>query len=458
MGNFIETECLSEVAEFKHSKGESLMLNNWTADSEDQRTDGLVDQIRFEDYKKRDQYVFSVYRGNRNWKRLEPRKGGKAPVWVERLPNGQNRSANEEDKSWLNHVWENPEDYQRVERFPREGDPFSVPLALLSREEVPRFDPGQVAKTRWLIDSFLAERSIQLVFGERGSFKTTLLLFAARAVARGEDFLGMKTRGRWVLYLDYENPANVLKARNDDLCLNLPDNPNLAIWDRFGRYPVPRPSDVALERLVHSCVQETGHGPWIIFDSWSSLLRPGDNGLNTGEIAPIYAQLRRLVDLGATITVLDHSRKYDAHTIYGGQDKEAKVDTIHNLETFENRLRPENTIVRVDSWLKRFAPRGAATFAFEVLSKKDDKGKWHVTGFRLAKDPVEELKREKIKFLCDLIDQNPDLGQEALARLAATKGLARDQAIELLKSGMGKYWDVQKSAHGKYCYKVRSKR
>jgi hypothetical protein len=74
-----------------------------------------------------------------------------------------------------------------------------------------------------------------------------------------------------------------------------------------------------------------------------------------------------------------------------------------------------------------------------VLSKKDDKGSWHVTGFKLAKDPVEELKRKKIKFLCDLIDQNPDLGQEALARLAAKKGLARDQAIELLKSGMGKY-------------------
>lgn len=417
----------------------------------------MIDKIRIEDYKKRGQGVFSVYRGNRNWKRLEPRKGGKACIWVERLPNGQNHSANEEDKSWLNDVWENPEDYQRVERFLREGDPFSVPLELLTWEEVPRFDPRRVAKTKWLIDSFLAESSTQLVFGERGAFKTTLLFFAAKAVASGEDFLGMKTRRRRVLYLDYENPAHVIKARNDDLGLNLPNNPFLAVWDRLGRYPLPRPGDFALETFVQTCIAETGHGPWIIFDSWSSLLRHGDGGEFTGQIAPIYAQLRRLADLGATSTVLDHSRKYDAHVIYGGQDKEAKVDTIHNLQTFENRLRPENRIVRVESWLKRFAPREAATFAFEVRSKKDDSGEWHLTGLKLVNDPVEEQRREKMEFLRDLIRQNPDLGQEGLALLAAKKGLARDQAIEFLKSGVGKYWEVTKSANGRYFYQLLSK-
>jgi hypothetical protein len=72
----------------------------------------------------------------------------------------------------------------------------------------------------------------------------------------------------------------------------------------------------------------------------------------TGQTAPIYLQLRKLADLGATITVLDHSRKYERGVIYGGQDKEAKVDSIHILLPYENKARESNAIVRVQSWLK----------------------------------------------------------------------------------------------------------
>ena len=275
---------------------------------------------------------------------------------------------------------------------------------------------------------------------KESSFKTTLLLFAAKAVANGEDFLGMKTRCRRILYLDYENPTNIIKARNDDIGLNLPENPCFVIWDRFGSYPIPKPGDPALERFVQSCVAETKHGPWIIFDSWSSLLRPGDNGLNTGEIAPIYAHFRKLADLGATITVLDHSRKYDAHTIYGGQDKEAKVDSIHKLLTYANKVRPQNPIIRVESWLKRYAPEGEGSFSFEVQSRQDRNGDWHIVDLVATQDPIQGAMREKTEILRNLIKQNPNSGQEALAKLAADQGIARDQAIAALKDGTGKYW------------------
>lgn len=81
---------------------------------------------------------------------------------------------------------------------------------------IPSLDPNAFNKTKWLIARFLAEGTIQLIYGERGSFKTTVLLAAARAVANGKEFLGMKCRRRRVLVLDYENPANSIKARNDD--------------------------------------------------------------------------------------------------------------------------------------------------------------------------------------------------------------------------------------------------
>ncbi len=431
------------------------MPNNETLDSECGDKTGLINEIRIEDYKKPNQYVFSVYRDSRNWKRLEPRRGSKTPAWVERHLSGSDTPAAEEDKCWLNNVWENPEDYSRVKRFPRKGDEFSVPLIdLLTWDNVPRLDPDKIEKTRWLIKSFLAERSIQLVFGERGSFKSTLLLYAARAVANGEEFLGMKTRRRRVLYLDYENPASIIKARNDDLHLNLPENPSLAIWDRFGRHPMPRPGDPALEIFVKSCIAETGHGPWVIFDSWSSLLQPGEGGEFTGQIAPIYLQLRKLVDIGATTTALDHTRKYERGTLYGGQDKEAKVDSIHKLLTFPNKVRPQNPIVRVESWLKRYAPEGEGSFAFEVQSTQDRNGNWHIVDLVPATDPIEQETLENVEVLRNLIRQNPNLGQEALARLAADQGISRDQAIAALKDGVGKYWYVRRTSHNKSSYSL----
>jgi len=93
-------------------------------------------------------------------------------------------------------------------------------------------------------------------------------------------------------------------------------------------------------------------------------------------------------------------------------------------------------------------------FAFEVQSKKDKNDEWHIMGLVPAKDPAAEEKRRKREILRDLIRRNPKLGQEALAKLAATKGLGRDEAIDLLKAGIGKHWEAKKTAHGKFVFKL----
>jgi len=114
---------------------------------------------------------------------------------------------------------------------------------VLTWENVPRFDPNAVHDTKWLVDILFAEGTLSLIYGPRGVFKSTFVLAAGGAVANGEEFLGMKTRKRKVLYLDYENPPDVIKNRVIDLGLGLPENENLVIWDRFGRQPLPQPGD-----------------------------------------------------------------------------------------------------------------------------------------------------------------------------------------------------------------------
>ena len=325
----------------------------------------------------------------------------------------------------------------------------------LTWENLPRFDPTATRKTKWLAHLFIADRTISLVYGPRGSFKSTFFLALAKAVAKGEEFLGMATRRRKILYLDYENPPDVIKNRDKDLHLHLPKNRRLVIWDRFGDKLPPRPGDRQVDRFIKHCVRKLHRKPWIILDSWSSLLRPGEGGETTGQIAPLYTFLRRWCDLGATVTVLDHTRKYTKDIIYGGQDKEAKADTIHNFVVHENKVKPENPILRVESWLKRYAPQGIGSFAVEVQSSKDENGEWHITGFKLAAhDPVVEARRKDRDVLRDLIRQNPDKSQRKLAKLAAASGLGRDRAEQMLKAGIGKYWTVSEGAKGKLSYKL----
>lgn len=162
--------------------------------------------------------------------------------------------------------------------------------------------------------------------------------------------------------------------------------------------------------LVTESVAETGHGPWIIFDSWASLLKPGEGGEFTGQIAPIYLQLRKLTDAGATVTVIDHTRKYEKGTLYGGQDKEAKADSIHSLVVYPNDTVPNNPIIRVESWLKRFAPQGVGSFSFEVQSTQDKNGLWHIDALRL--NPMDCEKRgqthQKHTTPLDAADFNQD--------------------------------------------------
>lgn len=160
-----------------------------------------------------------------------------------------------------------PEDLVGRELLPNNGAPS------ISWGTVPTFDPSLVTKTKWLVKDFIPAKNITLVYGARGSFKSTYLLSVLKRIS--ED--------RRVLVLDYENPPDVLKQRDKDLKLSLPA-PNLKIWDRFGPQPPPRPGDPRLEQIVKEAFKETKRSPVLVFDSWASLLKPGEGGRVRGRL------------------------------------------------------------------------------------------------------------------------------------------------------------------------------
>jgi len=311
-------------------------------------------------------------------------------------------------------------------------------------EDVPAFDPKEFAVTSWLKENFIPKKNVTVVFGKRGSFKSSGMIWLLKPISKD----------RLVLILDYENPPNLIKRWNSDFRLHLGEDPqNLVVWDRTKAAP-PKADDPRLETIVKEARRKQGHSPVIVFDSFASMLKPGESGHTTGEVAPIFTHFRKLCDLGATVIVYDHTRKYEADVAYGGEDKEAKADVFHKFIVHPNEKHPEEPTVEVRVNLKRYAPEGTANFAFKPDPYKDDDGVWHIKKFDLTKDPVEAERRHNRALLKKIIRENPGASKREIGNMASERGLSKHKAEALLDRWEGKYWSLEHGRHRKVTYKL----
>lgn len=322
---------------------------------------------------------------------------------------------------------------------------------------IPRLDLSKIKDSHPLIDDFVVEGCTQVGYGKFGTRKTTIHLLAAWAVSQGIPFLRKKTRQRMVLYLDYENPAGVLKTYCKDLGIN-PDDPRFTIWDRTKAYP-PQPGDKRLDDFIRRCKKATGHYPWIIFDSWTSLLRAGESGDKIGEATHIFRDIRKYCDKGATCTIIDHTGKKGGKEPIGTSAKMTQMDTAHlfSVQTDEISLnrRSSRAVIRIENFLKRFAPKDVGTFSVEIKAAMDDRSEWHTLGVKLTKDKAVIKQEKEIECLRRLIRKHTSSGKDKLAELAATKyKIGRDRARQLLQDGIGKHWEFSQRGHGKKIFRV----
>jgi hypothetical protein len=311
-------------------------------------------------------------------------------------------------------------------------------------KKLPRFNPAHAPETIWLVEGLIPERGITMLVGAPGAFKSTFSLLMADAVSKGEEFLNRETKRRRVLYLDNENPPDVLKARNKNMKMEMEANRKLRLWSMYDERPVPKILDKKLRIIVQKSVQQRKR-VLIILDHWSSFLRPGEGGETTGQISPLLQELKHLCALGATVVLLHHTRKYEKDIEYGGADLRAKCDAIHTLVLHPDSIDPNKKVIRVECFLKRHG--GSSSFAIRPRVVDGQ-----VAGFESVKDPRLEERSKKRALLRDLIRKNPGMVQHELVKRAQEKGLSRDEAREILNNGTGKYWAVRITAHGAKTY------
>lgn len=197
---------------------------------------------------------------------------------------------------------------------------------------------------RWLLEPLIPEGAFVLLAGTPGSYKSFIALDIARAVATGESFaqLGV-ARPRDVLYVDLENPRNVIAARKE--FLGIPSAPRLRYWGRWSKLPFFGVD--SRELLAYAAAEK----PLLIFDSLVRFHRSDEN--SNSEMSKVMGDFLALSRAGATVLLLHHAGKDAAKNARGAIEVEAApdlgyranrtADRVVSLFQFKNRLGAEQT-------------------------------------------------------------------------------------------------------------------
>ncbi len=155
---------------------------------------------------------------------------------------------------------------------------------------------NQDVKVEWLVDRLIPKGSITLLTGRGGIGKTYLSLQIAKAVSKGQPFMGMKTMKMPVTYVDYENALAVLIERIRQLEVD-----DVLFWHTTNPTVPPRldsPSYMMFAKLPKGLV---------IFDTLRASHLKDEN--ESKDMAMIMTRLKELRDTGYTVIILHHTPK-----------------------------------------------------------------------------------------------------------------------------------------------------
>lgn len=293
----------------------------------------------------------------------------------------------------------------------------------------------------WIIQGYIPELAVILLFGRGGMGKTTLLMQLFGAVAKGVDLFGIHTSKRPVIYVDYENSLPVLAER----CRNI-DTSGIHFLDSTSKPPrLDKP-----EKRQYLDLLQTYPGAVIIFDTLKSSHSGDENDSQT--MSGVMSFLRDLRDAGATVIILHHTPKGNDRQYKGsgaifdlcdhvlalypvkkpGDESEIADDDDADLTyrfgtSQKTRYEPARMFLSFDSDTRRF-----------VVAPDPD-----VQHFETIKQAMQRLALRGT-----VINQ-----KSLLDELAGS--IPNNKVRSLLKSGTDTHWIAEKGSHNSTVYTPR---
>ncbi|GEM_PF-1390522 len=177
-----------------------------------------------------------------------------------------------------------------------DGDGQGIPPGCLKTgAELQALD----VKVEYRVERLLPARSLTLLYGRSGIGKTWLSLMFAKAVQEGRPLFGLSTKACPVVYVDYENPLNVVADRARKL-----DIREVRFWHLSAETPPPK-----LDSPKWELFKRLPEGSLIVFDT--SRASHGMDENDSEAAALVMGRLKELRELGHDVVLLHHTTKAD---------------------------------------------------------------------------------------------------------------------------------------------------
>lgn len=307
----------------------------------------------------------------------------------------------------------------------------NLPAKRFKREKFEEIEP---AKTEWLIKHFLPARGVGIVYGKSTVGKSFLVLSLCLKVARGEDFLGHKTRQSGVLYFAAEGQNGMrkrIKAVRDKLGVHAPafqfigDTLNLmdpAEVDALSIAAIDARDEMAIDNL------ELG---LIVIDTTAASM-PGGNE-NAGEDMSVVLQSAQKIGDAANCAVMfiAHPGKNETLGVRGWSGQVGNVDAVYYIACDE-----EDPLLRVGTVQKLKDGEDGERFAYRLEQIQlgiDEDGDAITSAYPVFEDVPNTSSRKRKRpedrpgpaIILRAINQMIDHGQASPAPRVA--GAAPDQ-------------------------------
>jgi DNA polymerase III delta prime subunit len=283
------------------------------------------------------------------------------------------------------------------------------------------------AEERWLVDKILPYDSFLLVIGKSKVGKTTAGLALARALLKGEPFLGLACEPypRRILYVNADMPARRFQrwARQVD-CTDTGRRPMLALHAPGRAFDVTRSTDV--EELAAEC-RDTGVGiP--IFDVWGGIFSADED--NNSAVRSATDNLRLLLSSGNldALGLIHHAGHSEGGRARGASAMEGAVDVIWRFTDKGER-----------SWFKsegRLDPCGPIEVIYDEDTHRIAAGGVGVKG-SLAHDKATQEARKVAEYDAAVllaVTGAPGVGRRELQTLVGFRAHEVGKAVERLKA------------------------
>jgi AAA domain/DnaB-like helicase N terminal domain len=310
-----------------------------------------------------------------------------------------------------------------LDRLAGQYESSNSPAPIRGFDSVPDLLTLQIDPMDYVVQGLLPRKSLTLWTGCDGTAKTFLAQKMSIAVSTGAKFLGAQCRKMPVIYVDYENPDFVVRARLE--LMGAEPNPNLRIW---GTWLPEQPPQIG-NQLLLTIAKEVQ--PLMIVDPFRYSHGAEEN--DSTEMMAIMKDLRSYVVAGATVIILHHPSKVEGSTGRGSTAIRGAVDLAYLQE-----LSDETGLITLHCVKNRFGERPTLTIRPDF-----EEGT-----FELTDSPRFAKMMDDVNALAEIIRATPWLSQ---SQVIGRWGGPKRKGMRLLKEYAGARWEVVQKGQA-FCY------